>query len=76
VKSCLLALWFAVLTLGQSANFPSDSRPFLQADDEQLIRTVCSGAAEGDGKVDCGKNCPSSSGLDQGKHIFDWFLVL
>jgi hypothetical protein len=73
-----LALFFAVTVSGQPITsrtiFPSDSRAFAQIADEDLIQTVCPGHAEKDGKVECGKNCPSSSGLDGGLHFLDWSL--
>lgn len=75
-----LPFLFSVLVLkGQSIDsktiFPADSRAFVQTEDKDLIQTVCPGHIEKDGKVECGKNCPSSSGLDMGQHIFDLSLI-
>lgn len=75
----LLFLLVALALKGQSLDsktiFPSDTRAFAQTEDKDLIQTVCPGHVEKGGKVDSGKICPSSSGLDMGQHIFDWSLV-
>jgi hypothetical protein len=74
-----LPFLFSVFALrGQSIDstiFPNDSRAFVQTEDKDLIQTVCPGHLEKGGEVKCGKNCPSSSGLDMGRHIFDWSLI-
>jgi hypothetical protein len=71
----LLAPALPLFPQPQKAIFPTDTRPFTQSEDHDLIQTVCPGHTEKSGKVECGKNCPSSTGLDGGEHIFDWTLV-
>jgi len=65
---------FMIQSLGPTTIFPSDSRAFSAAQDANVIQAVCPGHLEKGGKVECGKNCPSSSGLDGGQHFFDWSL--
>jgi hypothetical protein len=76
VRRALLLLALTLPILSQEKTiFPTDTRPLAQLEDQEIIQTICPGHTEKSGKVDCGKNCPSNSGLDGGQHIMDWTLL-
>ena len=71
----LLAFTLPLSSQEQKTIFPTDTRPLAQSEDHDLIQTICPGHTENSGKVDCGKTCPSNSGLDGGQHFLDWTLT-
>jgi hypothetical protein len=66
-------LFAALIASGQL--FPSDGLPFDQAEDKELIETVCPSRVEHGGKVNCGRYCPSASAFGKWGDHFDWDLV-